>query len=265
MNHLKTKSFQDKLTTHTTMIMNKFQSILSPQISQEMNNSSNSSSSTGSTNATFTIESQASEALQMEHNAIGIIRMIEELLGISRALKESWILNQVYVKDERESVEGEVHEKDVKFELEKKLEKAMMLILQRSDSLMNEVDSDEFESENEHTQEEKQKQEKPIATTEEEAQAGESAVIKEEPTRTETNKDSTNTSSTSDPDIPQEDFPMNDFANPLTLEKENKEEAKDDDMNDSSLQAELDFNNFGSSNEQKNVEAGDEEDVIMID
>ncbi|KAG7796910.1 hypothetical protein KL944_005011 [Ogataea haglerorum] len=40
-------------------------------------------------------ETHAIEALQMESNAATIVRLTEELLAITRQLKEAWILGQV--------------------------------------------------------------------------------------------------------------------------------------------------------------------------
>ncbi|KAH3662300.1 hypothetical protein OGAPHI_005550 [Ogataea philodendri] len=40
-------------------------------------------------------ETQAIEALQIESNAATVVRLTEELLAITRQLKEAWILGQV--------------------------------------------------------------------------------------------------------------------------------------------------------------------------
>lgn len=268
----------DKLATHTTTIMNRFQSILSPQQNKDDTNSS----------TTFTIESQASEALQMENSAIAIIRMVEELLGISRALKEAWILHQVYVKendqdnkdDVRSSLEG----------LQGKLELALKVILQQGE-LEGEVDSDEFNSDGEKEEEQEEGDKK---KEEEEKQEGKQEEIIEDKNDTVKGEDiqvdeieqeqkstanapqiTTTTTTTQEDPTPQPTSSgqnpensvnknqehttfenINNFANPINL---------DDEVQDVGGMDDLDFDSFGGSGNADNGDDGNDDDIIMLD
>ncbi|KAH3675177.1 hypothetical protein WICMUC_002833 [Wickerhamomyces mucosus] len=88
-------------------------------------------------------EIQASEMLQIENHASTIIRLVEELLSITRTLKESWILGQLPVQTEY---------KDPTIGIEFKINEALDKILQ-SKRLEDEVNEKDFDSEIEELKE----------------------------------------------------------------------------------------------------------------
>ncbi|CAH2448376.1 Kinetochore protein [Komagataella phaffii CBS 7435] len=74
----KSQQLMDKLDSNVTLMVQKYQSIL------ELVTSSDKS-----------IGTQSVETLQIESNASTIIRLSEELLSMTRTLKESWVLGQL--------------------------------------------------------------------------------------------------------------------------------------------------------------------------
>ncbi|EER31647.1 hypothetical protein CTRG_04430 [Candida tropicalis MYA-3404] len=52
-------------------------------------------------NANKTTETLAMESVTMENNCIQIIRLCQDLISISRSLKEIWVLNSIKVSQEK--------------------------------------------------------------------------------------------------------------------------------------------------------------------
>lgn len=80
------RRYKEKVETNTELLISRMQTIIALSAS------------------TSAQEIQASEMLQIESNASMIVRLVEELLSISRNLKESWILGQLPKSEQQQDV-----------------------------------------------------------------------------------------------------------------------------------------------------------------
>lgn len=73
-----------KVDANVTMLAQRFQSILELASSEDKS-----------------LNTSATETLQIETNTANIIRIAEELLMITRQLKEAWVLGQIPVMEQQ--------------------------------------------------------------------------------------------------------------------------------------------------------------------
>lgn len=76
----KCQALMSKVDANVTMLAQRFQSILELASSEDKS-----------------LNTSATETLQIETNTANIIRIAEELLMITRQLKEAWVLGQIPV------------------------------------------------------------------------------------------------------------------------------------------------------------------------
>ncbi|ODQ62443.1 hypothetical protein WICANDRAFT_60501 [Wickerhamomyces anomalus NRRL Y-366-8] len=229
MNQKRSESFIKKVDTNTELLISRFTNII------------------GLSASTSSQEVQASEMLQIELHAQTMVRLIEELLSVSRTLKESWILGQL---PESKDV------KDPTIGITEKINNVLDKVL-NSEKFEEEVEIDEEEVEIDEDEEIVDETEE---VKEEPKQEVKDEVKKEETVKDEVTEDTEVKEEPKDVQVKEEKEETNGINE---HNNENVNIPNDDviDISDNPNFDELDFESFGNMDQNND----DNNDIIMID